>query len=285
LVGDEGRLRQILINLVANAIKFTRLGGVKVTVGVEGPQDDSQTLLHFAIADTGIGIAPEKHALIFEPFRQADGSTTREFGGTGLGLAICGTLVQVFGGRIWLESGPSGSTFHFTARLERESLATAARSVPLVVAHEPRVSLRVLLAEDNRINQMVAKRVLERWGHDVVIAETGREAVAAHARQKFDVILMDVQMPEMNGFEATAAIRAAEGHSIEGTPIVAMTAHAMKGDRERCLAEGMDDYVSKPIDPEILSAVIDRVLTSRTPPAGQDPPETPVASGSRTRTR
>jgi CheY-like chemotaxis protein len=279
-VGDEGRLRQILINLVANAIKFTRLGSVTVTVGVEGPQDDEQTVLHFAIADTGIGIAAEKRALIFEPFRQADGSTTREFGGTGLGLAICATLVQVFGGRIWVESGTSGSTFHFTARLERQSLATAARPV----ASAPtalRVGLRVLLAEDNRINQMVAKRVLERWGHDVVIAETGREAVAAHARQKFDVILMDVQMPEMNGFEATAAIRAAEGTSIECTPIVAMTAHAMKGDRERCLAEGMDDYVSKPIDPAILAAVIDRVLTARTPPAGHDRPETPVGSGSR----
>jgi len=266
-VGDEGRLRQILINLVANAIKFTRLGGVTVTVAVDGPQDGEQTMLHFAIADTGIGIAPEKHALIFEPFRQADGSTTREFGGTGLGLAICATLVQVFGGRIWVESGTSGSTFHFTARLERKSLATAAQPIPSAPP-ELRVGLRVLLAEDNRINQMVAKRVLERWGHDVVIADTGLEAVAAHARQKFDVILMDVQMPEMNGFEATAAVRAAEGDSIEGTPIVAMTAHAMKGDRERCLAEGMDDYVSKPIDPEILSAVIDRVMTSRTPAAG-----------------
>jgi signal transduction histidine kinase/CheY-like chemotaxis protein len=270
-VGDEGRLRQILINLVANAIKFTRLGSVTVTVGVDGPQDDEQTVLHFAIADTGIGIAAEKHALIFEPFRQADGSTTREFGGTGLGLAICGNLVQVFGGRIWVESDASGSTFHFTARLERQSSAPAPRAIPSA-PREPRVSLRVLLAEDNRINQMVAKRVLERWGHDVVIAETGREAVAAHARQKFDIILMDVQMPEMNGFEATAAIRAAEGTSVEGTPIVAMTAHAMKGDRERCLAEGMDDYVSKPIDPAILSAVIDRVLTSRTPPAEQDQP-------------
>jgi CheY-like chemotaxis protein len=121
----------------------------------------------------------------------------------------------------------------------------------------------VLLAEDNPINQMVAKRLLERWGHHVVLAKTGREAVAAHGQQKFDVILMDVQMPEMNGFEAAAAIRAAEGTSSAGTPIVAMTAHAMKGDRERCLAEGMDDYVSKPIDPAILFDVIERVLTAR----------------------
>jgi CheY-like chemotaxis protein len=267
LVGDQGRLRQVLINLVANAIKFTRAGAVTVTVGVVAPQNDHQVIVHFAIADTGIGIAREKHALIFEPFRQADGSTTREFGGTGLGLAICRTLVEVFGGRIWVESGPSGSTFHFTTPLAEGSPAPVRAPADRPAVREPRARLRVLLAEDNRVNQVLAKRLLERWGHEVVLAETGREAVAAHARQKFDVILMDVQMPEMNGFEATAAIRAAEGTSSDGTPIVAMTAHAMKGDRERCLAEGMDDYVSKPIDRAILFEVIERVLTSRMPPA------------------
>ena len=265
LVGDQGRLRQVLINLVANAIKFTRLGGVTMTVGVEGAQDDDQAMVHFAINDTGIGIAPEKHALIFEPFRQADGSTTREFGGTGLGLAICRTLVEKFGGRIWVDSSTSsGSTFHFTARLTKGSHPTVPAQAPTSAAREPRASLRVLLVEDNRVNQMLAKRLLEHCGHDVVLAETGREAVAAHAQQKFDVILMDVQMPEMNGFEATAAIRAAEATSNDGTPIVAMTANAMKGDRERCLLEGMDDYVSKPIDPALLSDAIERVLTSRT---------------------
>jgi signal transduction histidine kinase/ligand-binding sensor domain-containing protein/CheY-like chemotaxis protein len=265
LVGDQGRLRQVLINLVANAIKFTRLGGVTATVGVEAAQDDDRTVVHFAIADTGIGIAPEKHALIFEPFRQADGSTTRQFGGTGLGLAISRTLVDAFGGRIWVESTGSGSTFHFTARLVKAPPATAPALVAAApsAAREPHASLNVMLVEDNRVNQIVAKRLLERWGHDVVLAETGREAVAAHAQQKFDIILMDVQMPEMNGFEATAAIRAAEVASGDRTPIVAMTAHAMKGDRERCVAGGMDDYVSKPIDPAVLFDVIDHVLTSR----------------------
>jgi signal transduction histidine kinase/ligand-binding sensor domain-containing protein/ActR/RegA family two-component response regulator len=267
LVGDQGRLRQVLINLVANAIKFTRLGGVTVTVGVDGARDEAQAVVHFAIADTGIGIAPEKHALIFEPFRQADDSTTREFGGTGLGLAICRTLVEVFGGRIWVESGLSGSTFHFTTPLLKGAPAAVSVAADRSAMHEARARLRVLLAEDNRVNQVVATRLLERWGHEVVLAETGREAIAAHARQKFDVILMDVQMPEMNGFEATAAIRAAEGTSIAGTPIIAMTANAMKGDRERCLAEGMDDYVSKPIDRALLFDVIERVLTSRTSPA------------------
>jgi len=266
LVGDQGRLRQVLINLVANAIKFTRAGAVTVTVGVDAAPNDDQVMLHVAIADTGIGIPPEKHALVFEPFRQADGSTTREFGGTGLGLAICRTLVEVFGGRIWIESSHAGSTFHFTAPLAKGSpAAVPARPAP-ATARASRARLRVLLAEDNRINQVLARRLLERWGHEVVLAETGHQAVAAHAQQKFDLILMDVQMPEMNGFEATAAIRAAEGASSEGTPIVAMTAHAMKGDRERCLAAGMDGYVAKPIDPAILFDVIEHVLASRMTP-------------------
>jgi len=268
LVGDQGRLRQILINLVANAIKFTRAGKVTVTVDAESAPHDDQTLVHFAIADTGIGIAPDKQALIFEPFRQADGSTTREFGGTGLGLAICRTLVEVFGGRIWVESGGAGSTFHFTAPLAKGAIVAAAAPADRGPAREPRARLRILLAEDNRVNQMLAQRLLERWGHDVVLAETGLQAVAAHGRQKFDVILMDVQMPEMNGFEATAAIRATEKGTGRRTPIIAMTAHAMKGDRERCLAEGLDDYISKPIDRTLLFDVIERVLTSDASHAG-----------------
>jgi signal transduction histidine kinase/CheY-like chemotaxis protein len=259
LIGDQGRLRQVIINLVANAVKFTREGGVTVTVGIEGPQDADHAIVHFAIIDTGIGIAPEKHAVIFEPFQQADGSTTREFGGTGLGLAICRTLVEAFGGRIWVESNETGSAFHFTAQLEKGSLVPVPEPVARVAVREHGISLRVLLVEDNRVNQFLARRLLERWGHHVVLAESGREAVAAHARQIFDVILMDVQMPEMNGFEATAAIRAAEHLSSDGTPIIAMTAHAMKGDRERCLAAGMDGYISKPIDHAVLFDAIERV--------------------------
>jgi signal transduction histidine kinase/ligand-binding sensor domain-containing protein/ActR/RegA family two-component response regulator len=263
LIGDHGRLRQVVINLVANAVKFTRQGGVTVSVGIEGTPDAGATMAHFVVSDTGIGIAPEKHALIFEPFRQADGSTTREFGGTGLGLAICRTLVEAFGGRIWVESSDAGSAFHFTARFENGPDAiVAAPAAPRPVG-EHGTCLRVLLVEDNAVNQFLARRLLERWGHVVVLAETGREAVAAHAQQTFDVILMDVQMPDMNGFEATAAIRAAEQGAKTSTRIIAMTAHAMKGDRERCLAEGMDDYMSKPIDQTILFEAIERALTLR----------------------
>jgi signal transduction histidine kinase/ActR/RegA family two-component response regulator len=263
LIGDEGRLRQVVINLVANAIKFTHHGGITVTVGVDGTDGD-RSRLHFAVSDTGIGIAQEKHTLIFEPFRQADGSTTREFGGTGLGLAISRTLVEAFGGRIWLESSPSGSTFHFTAPFAVGSSPAVlpAPDVP-VAAPAPRPGLKVLVVEDNLVNQALAGRLLERRGYDVVLAQTGRAAVAAHGRERFDVILMDVQMPEMDGLAATAAIRGAEEASGARTPIVAMTAHAMKGDRERCLAGGMDDYVSKPITEEELMTVIDRVVAAR----------------------
>jgi signal transduction histidine kinase/ligand-binding sensor domain-containing protein/CheY-like chemotaxis protein len=263
LVGDQGRLRQVLINLVANAIKFTHHGGVTVTVGLEAAQDDEQAMVHFAIGDSGIGIAPEKHELIFEPFRQADGSTTRMFGGTGLGLAISRTLVEAFGGRIWVGGTGSGSIFHFTARLAKGAPAPAVAQAAPPAARAPHASLTVLLVEDNRVNQMVAKRLLERWGHVVVVAANGREAVTANAKQTFDVILMDVQMPEMNGFEATAAIREVEHASGDHTPIIAMTAHAMKGDRERCLAGGMDDYLSKPIDPAALFDAIDHAVSSR----------------------
>jgi signal transduction histidine kinase/ligand-binding sensor domain-containing protein/CheY-like chemotaxis protein len=266
VVGDQGRLSQVVINLVANAIKFTRVGSVTVTVGIDERRNDDQTMLHAKVADTGIGIAPEKHAMIFEPFRQADGSTTREFGGTGLGLAICQTLVEAFGGRIWVESSGAGSTFHFTAQLAKASHVTVPAHADPPAARDPRTRLNVLLVEDNRVNQIVAQRLLERWGHAVLLAETGRQAVSMHADQKFDLILMDVQMPDMNGFEATAAIRAAEHASKAGrTPIVAMTAHAMKGDRDRCLAGGMDDYVSKPIDPADLFDTIDRAFTANAP--------------------
>jgi CheY-like chemotaxis protein len=212
--------------------------------------------LHFVVADTGVGIAPEKQKLIFDAFSQADGSTARKFGGTGLGLTISSRLVELMGGKIWVESALGhGSSFHFTASL-REAQPTGGK-VGVAAQHFrtghdqtalKRVKkLRVLLAEDNAVNQKIASRFLEKEGHHVTLASDGRQALAALDRENFDVVLMDVQMPEMDGFEATAAIRARERDTGKRLPIIAMTAHAMKGDRERCLAAGMDSYIAKPI--------------------------------------
>jgi signal transduction histidine kinase/DNA-binding response OmpR family regulator len=393
LIGDPNRLRQIIINLIGNAIKFTEQGEVGLEVAVESRAPD-QVQLRFTVRDTGAGIAPEKQKLIFEPFRQADGSTTRKFGGTGLGLSISRQLVQAMGGKIWVESSVGrGSTFQFVAgfgvakavekpqiaapaalagltalvvddnatsrRILQEMLSNhglrptlaanataglealrqskdpfdlilvdfslpdmdgfrlverlrqspklageakvivltatshrgdAARCRQLGVAayatkpvsqtelfetinevmgtSGPQVgpaapitspssreggnAFHVLLAEDNPVNQMLASRLLEKRGYRVTVTANGRDALAAIQTENFDVVLMDVQMPEMDGFEATAAIRAQEKNIGRHLTIIAMTASAMQGDRERCLAAGMDGYISKPIKPSEL---------------------------------
>jgi CheY-like chemotaxis protein/HPt (histidine-containing phosphotransfer) domain-containing protein len=402
LFGDPFRLKQILTNLVGNAIKFTDEGEVVTTVQLESRQDQG-VCLHIAVSDTGCGISPDKLALIFEPFEQADTSTTRKYGGTGLGLAISAKFVEMMGGRIWVESETDkGSTFHFTATLglpkentvsERESTAlinavglsvlivddnatncrilkdmltswhmdatvvengeaaldslkrsnAAGEPLPLVlldaympgmdgfaVAEEikntPELAsstlvmltsgrqsgdaarcrelglagyltkpftqsslldtivtalgpsrfdsndqapagglpegtrqrpLRILLAEDNTVNQQLAIRILEKQGHSVVVANNGRQAVEGFDPDFFQLVLMDVHMPEMNGFEATAAIRQMEQVTGTHIPIIAMTAYAMKGDRERCLDAGMDGYVSKPVSVDELLRVIE----------------------------
>jgi signal transduction histidine kinase/CheY-like chemotaxis protein/ligand-binding sensor domain-containing protein len=396
--GDAGRLRQVVFNLVANAIKFTHRGEVVMTVSLEQTLAES-VLLHFAVADTGIGIPPEKQRLIFEPFSQADGSTARNFGGTGLGLTISARLVEMMCGRIWVESEPGqGSTFHFTAQFgfrpdavapsparpapelagvralkvddhatslrilsdvleswemvcsavesgpqaldelqsarrhgrpvelllvdshmpdtdrltltrrvkedpefaglpviilnaadqeggvaqcresgaagyvtepfENGALLTATVPNPRSIAQPPlaagaaRLGRRILVAEDSPVNQQLARRLLEKRDFEVVLAGNGREAVAAHARQSFDLILMDVQMPDMNGVEATALIRAKERADHTYTPIVALTACAMKGDQERCLQAGMDGYITKPINSAELYEMIARKVAA-----------------------
>jgi CheY-like chemotaxis protein len=398
LVGDPGRLRQILVNLIGNAIKFTESGEVVVRVEVQSHAGD-QVVLHFAVTDTGIGIPPEKVALLFQAFSQVDSSTTRKYGGTGLGLAISAQLAQLMGGRAWVDSQVGrGSTFHFSARFRRSTAPRSAmpleaasldglpvlvvddnatnrrilqemltnwRMKPTVVASgrdalaaldaagrsgnpyalvlldgmmpemdgfelaarikqqpglvgaalmmlssadrkedasrcrqlgvaaylvkpirqsdlldaivttldarvpagageaarpEPQLAaqpLRLLLAEDNAVNQRLAVRLLEKRGHQVTVVSSGRQAVAAALEQSFDAVLMDVQMPEMDGFEATAAIREREKSTGGHLTIIAMTAHAMKGDRERCLEAGMDGYVSKPLQPGALYTAIE----------------------------
>ncbi|MBC8117053.1 MAG: response regulator, partial [Candidatus Saccharimonas sp.] len=417
LIGDPGRVRQIVVNLAGNAIKFTERGEVVVHVEVQSRTEHAATL-HFAVSDTGIGIAPEKQDRLFQSFSQVDASTTRKYGGTGLGLAISAQLVRMMGGRVWLESTPGiGSTFHFsvpfdlskaashplpanrvdlhelpvlvvddnsTNRLILQEMLSNWRMQPTAVdggaaalrvleqahreghpfvlvlldsmmpemdgfslaaeiRHRPGLAratlmmlssadrrteaakckemgivtylqkpvgqsvllnaimtalgpslsqevhpvasnpalapcerrLRLLLAEDNVVNQRLAVRLLERRGHTVVVVNNGRQALAALERERFDAVLMDVQMPEMDGFETTAAIRERELSTRAHLPIIAMTAHAMKGDRERCFEAGMDGYVAKPLQPlELFDVVEGLVLTEvsqQSPPAAAGP--------------
>ncbi len=408
-LGDSNRLRQIVVNLVGNAIKFTEEGEIALKVRVDA-QEGADRIVHFMVSDTGVGIPPEKLKLIFDPFSQADTSTTRKFGGTGLGLTISTRLVEMMGGRMWVESVVGrGSEFHFTARLgnsektvevgtiapaeilrgvkvlvaddnrtnrrilegmlkrwemnstsveggeqaltalssaletgepygliltdlhmpkmdgfalierirQRPELSAsiilmltssghrgeAARCQELGIAAyllkpvrqselreaiarvlgarekkganllitrysvgdalEPMSPWRVLVAEDNPVNQRLTMRLLEKRGYRVTVTANGRQAVETLANQTFDIVLMDVQMPEMDGFEATAAIREREKHNGTHIPIIALTAHAMKGDRERCLLAGMDDYLSKPIRPQELDEILEKYLARR----------------------
>ncbi len=406
VIGDPGRIRQIIVNLIGNAIKFTEKGEVVVSVETE-PQEKNLISYHFSIKDTGIGIPKSKQKLIFDPFAQMDGSTSRKFGGTGLGLSITSQLVEAMGGNIWVESQVGkGSTFHFTIQMKRQkekekkfipvmfddiknlnvlvvddnktnlriikemlinwhmkptltesgkkalSLVKQANSEgksfslalvdanmpgmdgftlaehiknnpaisstiimmissagirgdaarcrkigisayltkpikqsdlldailvslgttpekekrsPLITRHtlrESKHSYNILLAEDNAVNQKMAVLILEKYNHKVTVAGNGYEVLSALEKNSFDIILMDVQMPEMDGFEATASIRKKEKKSKTHTPIIAMTAHAMKGDRERCLQAGMDDYISKPLNSNLLLKKIDSVFTN-----------------------
>jgi two-component system CheB/CheR fusion protein len=215
------------------------------------------------VSDTGIGIPPSKQEAIFDAFSQADGSTTRKYGGTGLGLSISSRLVQKMGGEIEVESVVGqGSTFRFECRFGKVAgPAVDSRSEREILdSSEPTGPLSVLVAEDNRVNQLVIRRILEKLGHTVTIAENGRLATEILAENAFDVILMDIQMPVMDGIEATGVIRVSEDERTRSTPIVALTAHAMEGDRERCIEAGMEGYVSKPVDPALLAAEITRVL-------------------------
>ena len=263
VAADPTRLRQVVLNLASNALKFTEKGEVRVKIRLES----EQTLL-FEVADTGIGVPPEKRDVIFEPFRQANGNTTRRFGGTGLGLAVCARLVELMQGRIWHEDRESGgSRFFFTAKFGPATEAPADPAGLPGHALEPAgkgdsdsLALSILVAEDNPVNRLLAVRLLERAGHRVHVVENGEDSVRVALQQRFDLILMDVQMPKMDGLQACRAIRRAE--SGPAVPIVALTAHAMAGDEQRCLEAGMDDYLTKPLDPDKLYAAIERVAAN-----------------------
>ncbi|QXM23791.1 response regulator [Elioraea tepida] len=283
LRGDAQRLRQVLRNLVDNAVKFTAVGGVTVTAERLGAEGKDRVLVRLAVADTGIGIPPEVQAKLFRHWTQADASIGARFGGSGLGLTICRRLVTLMGGTITLTSAPGrGSTFTVTLPLavaaEGAAVPTpaAAPLVPRPLEPTPRPGAlgRILLAEDSRANQIVAATVLRRAGYAVEIVEDGEAAVARAASGGFDLVLMDVQMPKRTGLEATAAIRSLGGEAGR-VPIVAMTAAARPEDREACLAAGMDGYVAKPVDPKTLLEAVARALAGRAtaprPPSGPRP--------------
>jgi CheY-like chemotaxis protein len=275
LSGDPSRLRQILLNLISNGVKFTEKGRVAVEI-VQPAATDEEVKLHFSVHDTGMGMSPEVQRLLFHSFSQADASTTRRFGGTGLGLAICRKLVELMGGSISVTSAVGkGSTFWFTLPFARQ------KAQPLInPAPEKRVAsialdggsaraansitqlnnVRILLAEDNKVNQMVATKQLKRLGFQKVdVANNGFETIAAWERDHHPIILMDCQMPEFDGYQATQKIREMErAQNLVHTHIIAMTANAMQGDRELCMAAGMDDYVSKPVDEMKLKAALEK---------------------------
>jgi CheY-like chemotaxis protein len=302
LLGDALRLRQVIVNLIGNAIKFTEQGGVVLSVSLHSWHEE-ELVLHFSVQDTGIGIHPDKQETIFRVFEQADSSTTRLYGGTGLGLAISAQIVQLMDGRLWVESLPgTGSTFHFTAQLrkgnpgELNSSAAPAEALcglPVFIVDDKPIKemelemavrkalgnsqasvsmasspaeplrqrhLRILVTEDNPVNQKLAVRMLEKIGHSVVVAANGKLALETWQQEHFDLIFMDVQMPEMDGFEATSEIRKREMADGQHIPIIAMTAHAMLGDRERCLAAGMDYYISKPVNRDVLMKTIESAM-------------------------
>jgi PAS domain S-box-containing protein len=257
ILGDPNRLRQILVNLLNNAVKFTNKGEVAVFVSsrkLEGSNHE----IHFAVKDTGIGIPEKKKSGLFQSFSQVDASTTRKYGGTGLGLAISKRLVELMNGKIWFESDiGKGSTFHFTIQAEPTILkpinVNAKRSDSQDFVHHANHDLHILLAEDNTVNQMVTQKMLNKLGYKADVVANGVEVLQAMERNTYDVILMDVQMPEMDGLMATKVIRQ---RWPDGPMIIAMTASALVGDREMCLAAGMDGYISKPVTVEELNAAL-----------------------------
>lgn len=264
IVGDPLRLRQILLNLMGNALKFTDQGKVHVHCTLEAR--DGADMLHFTVSDTGIGISADKLQHIFQPFSQEDTSTTRRFGGTGLGLTISRRLVGMMQGSLWVESSPgSGSSFHFTMAFAEVAPAQRTPAVrltaPMTLPPGSKEELPVLVVYDNQVNQTLVTTLLQRAGYRVTLASSGREAVEKFQRHPFCVILMDVQMPDLDGIEATRAIRVLERRNEQRrTPIVAMTANVMRGDRERCLEAGMDDYLPKPVKTAQLMLVIESLV-------------------------
>ena len=263
LRGDRARISKILTNLLGNAVKFTETGEIELSAELL-EEHSSSASIRLAVRDTGIGVPADKLECIFERFTQVDDSHSRRFGGVGLGLTICGQLAELLGSRIDVESAPGdGSTFWLDLTVEKQLQPSASdpgaqQAIPGTTDRRPTRSLRVLVAEDNLINQKIACRLIEGLGHNVDVAADGREAVERVKAAPYELVFMDIQMPFLDGYEATEAIRRLEEESGEHLPIVALTAHALGGERERCLASGMDEYLTKPIDRDRLRDTIER---------------------------
>ena len=274
LRGDSNRLRQVLVNLTANALKFTDRGEVTVRAeqAWEGPD---AVVVRFSVRDTGIGIPSDKLGILFRKFSQVDASITRKFGGSGLGLAISKQLVELMGGEIGVSSQEGhGSEFWFTLRLEKQTSSKAKSRIlgadrpVLRDLHRP--DIRILLAEDNITNQMVAVGILRKLGLRTDVVGNGKEAVEALRNVTYDLVLMDLQMPEMDGLEATRVVRAPGSNTRNrNVPIIALTAHAMSGDSKTCLDAGMDDYIAKPVTPVAILALLEKWLAKLDTAAGQ----------------
>ncbi len=291
LIGDDSRLRQILLNVVGNAVKFTERGSVRVEVEAvpdDGPvmRGTSRVMLRFRVRDTGIGIPKDEQQRIFRAFEQEDSSTTRKYGGTGLGLTIASRLVELMGGTISVESEPGrGSSFTFTAQFDRQAVqpesAPAGQAEPVATA--PSAGLRILVAEDNEFNAQLMLQVLGRLGHRVRVAKDGREALTRAESGDYDVMLLDIHMPEMDGFQVIRTIRAREAGANKHLPVIALTASARSQDRDRCLAEGMDDFLAKPIKAAQLKVAIERAVARTVSSARAAAPTTTKDSSAETR--
>ncbi len=269
IISDKARLRQVLLNLVGNAVKFTSEGSVELHVKNNGTKNGKQSL-RFTVRDTGIGIPAEKQSELFESFSQVDSSTTRPHGGTGLGLAICKNIVEMMEGEIEVESREGeGSTFRFTIMVEvaEQGECEEYRKIHSSGENQPESGgsgrdVRLLVVEDNQINQLVTLKVLEKMGIRADVASDGREALSSARENPYDIIFMDLQMPEMDGFEATSRIREQEEEDSK-TVIIAMTADAQSQIREKCLEAGMDDYLSKPVQLRDLREAVSKWINRR----------------------